>query len=126
MDIAAVEAKGATRDDQLASLLAVMSAELQEGRNPDIDAVVLRHPEVGEELRGLWLTAQVAEELARSAENDATTSFPSATRFGADEPPEGSSPLTRIGDCELLEELGRGGMGVVYRARQLELGRIVA
>ncbi len=106
------------RDALLAELLAELTDRLRRGDAPDVETVAARHPELAEELRDLWAAASIAEDVAGAlgapADSETTATF------------DAPGDATLFGGCELLEELGRGGMGVVYRARQPGLGRVVA
>src|SRR4051812_14718496 len=115
---------GTDADTLLIDLLQRLTDDLRAGRGPDVEAAAREHPEVAGELRELWAAALIAEELARPSNGQETTIHPSLRRSPPPAPPEASGQV--IGDCTVLEVLGRGGMGIVYRAEQHPLGRVVA
>ena len=121
------------RDERLALLIDRLATDVRAGRGADVDAAARDHPDLAPELRELWAVAQFAHlarrtRAAQAAHHDAPaqgTITPSVA--GDSTSPAGASVLPRgFGDFELLEELGRGGMGVVYKARQKSLDRVVA
>ncbi len=114
------------RDVRLAALLDALADELQRGGRPDIEAVRSAHPDLADDLAELWGAVEIAGAIGKSASALERAGDP-ADEMPTDRREPGSRiEGVRVGDFELIEELGRGGMGVVYRARQLSLNRVVA
>lgn len=111
------------RDQLLASILQQV-ADAPDSKRPPLAKLVERHPELADDLRELWGTVMVVEALAAQDLGEATepsVTTPFATPWGSD-----AAPPSVLGDFQLTEEIGRGGMGVVYRAQQRSLDRPVA
>ena len=114
------------KDEQrLADLLSEMTDGICRGQPIDFDQVCRQHPDLADELRKLWGAVLVTDTAGAAAEERPTLRSSVA---GSDEA-RGLSQMrlpTTIGDYQLIEEIGRGGMGVVFRARQISLNREVA
>jgi eukaryotic-like serine/threonine-protein kinase len=112
------------REERVNEAVAEYLEAAEAGRAPDRDDFLARHPDLADELRAFLddrdRFAQAAGQLGSATPHDpgSLSEVPSAAL--APEPPRS------FGDYELVEEMARGGMGVVYRARQVSLNRTVA
>jgi WD40 repeat protein/serine/threonine protein kinase len=104
-------------DSRLAGALEEYRAALEAGRKPDRAAVLAAHPEIA----GVLADCLDGLEFVHRATPALSHADASPAPGDAD-----LKPATPLGDFRILREIGRGGMGVVYEAEQLSLGRRVA
>src|SRR5262249_52900810 len=100
-------------------LLDAYLEDLHAGRLPDRAKLLAEHPELASALNCL----DALEHLAPPAgSHDPTLFAPRDSGLDSETP----RPSLEFGKYELLAEIGRGGMGVVFKARQKDLDRVVA
>ena len=141
-----------SRQERLNQIIAEYLEAAEAGRAPDRQELLDRHPDLADELRSFFTDHDRMKELAGperpvgqvpapgepvaggptlpfsdTESADAATLPPQDAKvMSADEAPAPGTRVRYFGDYELLEEIARGGMGVVYKARQMSLNRIVA
>ena len=91
------------------------AARYRAGERPGLEEYIDRYPELADDIRELF-PAMVEIEQVREDHQEAAE--------GAAAPP--APALRQLGDFRILREVGKGGMGIVYEAEQVSLGRHVA
>jgi serine/threonine-protein kinase len=107
---AATRSSGLDIAPAVAELVEEFARLVEGGAAVDVESFAGRHPEHAETLRKLLPALCVLGELGKSAGGEKAAGELSGT----------------LGDFRLVREVGRGGMGVVYEAEQISLGRRVA
>jgi serine/threonine protein kinase len=105
------------RAERLAAVLDRYMRELESGGiPPDVEALIALHPDLADELRSYADSLKLLHQMTAGLRSMPTR---------AEAPPSGMV-AKRLGDYDIVREIGRGGMGIVYEARQLSLNRQVA
>lgn len=105
-------------DESLESLVGQVADEFlrrqRTGERPTAEEYVARFPQAAEVLRPVLASLSLLD-------------FSHSPRPSAEGSPDTGEPVTgTLGDFRILRQIGRGGMGVVYEAEQISLGRRVA
>ena len=121
----------AEREGRLGEVLAALIEAREGGEALDRAAWLARHPDFAAELNEFFASEDrlrsVAAPLRAAVQADTPApGVTSAEGKGAPPGPAPAVPPCPVGDYELLEEVGRGGMGIVYKARQKGANRVVA
>jgi len=116
-------------DEHSFHLLDAYLQDLHAGKQPDRAQFIAAHPELASYLdciEGLEELAPPAPPRRPSPFDPDRTLDENEEAAPAANPAPGSGEALTFGKYELLGEIGRGGMGVIYKARQLDLDRTVA
>src|SRR5208283_3829803 len=104
--------------DRLTDLLDGYLSQLEKGLPPPRESLLETNPDLAGPLQAYF---ESLDELY-----DMAAGFQRPEVDAACEDPTPAGEDRRLGDFRLLREIGRGGMGVVYEAQQISLGRRVA
>jgi outer membrane protein assembly factor BamB len=122
-----------SREQRVNEAIAAYLQIAESGATPDRAAWVAQHADVAAELEAFFADwDQFARAAGPAAPPAGSVVVPIADIATLDligvlaDRMADAAPVQVFGDYELLEEIARGGMGVVYRARQVTLNRIVA